>query len=112
MCVRYRYADGLPGVIPNYVSENGLYTGPAKKWSMHLTVPSNFFFWYVTDPGNIPLEDIHDHAVPFMIAPFMMAPFVFVRCMIVLSMAVLFTIVPFIVVLFMIVMFIVHHRAV
>ena len=44
------------GVIQNYVAEDGLYSGPAKKWSMHLTVPANFYFWYVTRPDNMPLE--------------------------------------------------------
>ena len=40
----------------DYTSEDGLYTGKAKKWSMHLTSPSNFYFWYVTDPSGRPLE--------------------------------------------------------
>lgn len=40
----------------DYTSEDGLYTGKAKKYSMHLTNPSNFFFWYVTDLKGKPLE--------------------------------------------------------
>jgi len=43
------------GVI-DYKSEDGLYTGKAKKYSMHLTQPANFFFWYVTDMHDAPLE--------------------------------------------------------
>lgn len=43
------------GVI-DYTSEDGLYTGKAKKYSMHLSNPSNFFFWYVTDLSGKPLE--------------------------------------------------------
>jgi len=40
----------------DYTSEDGLYSGKAHKWSMHLTQPSNFFFWYVTTPEGLPLE--------------------------------------------------------
>ena len=40
----------------DYTSEDGLYSGKAKKWSMHLTTPSNFYFWYVTTPEGKPLE--------------------------------------------------------
>jgi len=43
------------GVI-DYTSEDGLYSGQAKKYSMHLTNPSNFWFWYVTDMNDRPLE--------------------------------------------------------
>lgn len=39
-----------------YKSEDGLYDGKAKKYSMHLTTPSNFYFWYVTDMKDRPLE--------------------------------------------------------
>lgn len=40
----------------DYTSEDGLYTGKAKKYSMHLTNPSDFWFWYVTDMDDKPLE--------------------------------------------------------
>ena len=43
------------GII-DYTSENGLYTGKAKKYSMHLTTPSNFYFWSATDLDDKPLE--------------------------------------------------------
>ena len=54
----------------DYTAEDGLYSGKAKKWSMHLTFPSNFYFWYVTDPDNKPLEqgegpcDMYNSASP------------------------------------------------
>ena len=38
----------------DYTSEDGLYTGKAKKYSMHLSQPSNFWFWYVTDMEGAP----------------------------------------------------------
>jgi hypothetical protein len=38
----------LKGTIDNYKSEDGLYTGKAKHYSMHLTNPSDFWFWYIT----------------------------------------------------------------
>lgn len=44
------------GVVENYVSESGYYTGSVKKYSMHLTTPSNFWFWYVTDMNDKPIE--------------------------------------------------------
>jgi len=44
------------GVI-DYTSEDGLFKNiKAKKYSMHLTNPSNFWFWYVTDMDDKPLE--------------------------------------------------------
>ena len=43
------------GVI-NYTSEDGLFSGPAKQYTMHLTNPSNFWFWYVTDMKDQPIE--------------------------------------------------------
>jgi len=42
--------------VDDYTAEDGLYTGKAKKWSMHLSHPSNFYFWYVTDEDGWPLE--------------------------------------------------------
>jgi len=44
------------GVLDNYVSESGYYSGSVKKYSMHLTNPSNFWFWYVTDMDDRPIE--------------------------------------------------------
>jgi hypothetical protein len=46
----------LKGTMDNYTSEDGLYTGKAKHYSMHLTNPSDFWFWYVTDMEDKPLE--------------------------------------------------------
>ena len=43
------------GVI-DYKSEDGLYNGKAKQFTMHLTNPSNFYFWYVTDMDDKPIE--------------------------------------------------------
>jgi hypothetical protein len=42
--------------LDNYVSEHGYYRGQVKKYSMHLTRPSNFWFWYVTDMNDRPVE--------------------------------------------------------
>jgi len=44
------------GTIENYQSECGHYSGPVKKYDMHLTQPSNFYFWYVTDMDGKPVE--------------------------------------------------------
>lgn len=44
------------GVLDNYVSESGYYNGSVKKYSMHLTQPDNFWFWYVTDMEDRPIE--------------------------------------------------------
>jgi len=44
------------GTVDNYVSEHGYYSGPVKMYSMHLTQPSNFWFWYVTDLDDKPIE--------------------------------------------------------
>jgi len=44
------------GELANYTQEDGLYTGKAKKWSMHLSHPGNFYFWYITDEDGLPLE--------------------------------------------------------
>jgi len=44
------------GII-DYTSEDGLFTKvKAKKWSMHLTTPADFFFWYLTDLDGKPME--------------------------------------------------------
>lgn len=43
-------------VVDNYVSEHGYYSGKVKKYSMHLSNPSNFWFWYVTDMNDRPVE--------------------------------------------------------
>merc|ERR1712007_7886 len=41
----------------DYRSEHGFnISGPVIKYSMHLTRPSNFFFWYVTDMNGTPIE--------------------------------------------------------
>lgn len=40
----------------DYKSEDGLYDGKAKKYSMTLTNPPNFWFWYITDLDGKPLE--------------------------------------------------------
>jgi len=40
----------------DYKSEDGLYNGKAKKYTMHLTFPPNFYFWYATDMNDKPLE--------------------------------------------------------
>lgn len=42
--------------VENYVSEHGYYSGTVKKYAMHLTQPSNFWFWYVTDMDDKPIE--------------------------------------------------------
>jgi len=44
------------GVVDDYVSESGYYSGSVKKYSMHLTTPSKFWFWYVTDMDDKPIE--------------------------------------------------------
>lgn len=43
------------GVI-NYTQEDGLHSGQARKYSMHLSKPSNFWFWYITDMNDRPIE--------------------------------------------------------
>jgi hypothetical protein len=42
--------------LEGYVGEHGYYSGKVKKYSMHLTNPSNFWFWYVTDMEDRPIE--------------------------------------------------------
>jgi hypothetical protein len=44
------------GTLENYHSESGYYNGSVKKYHMHLTNPSDFWFWYVTDMNNKPIE--------------------------------------------------------
>lgn len=44
------------GVVDNYVSESGYYSGSVKKYSMHLTTADHFWFWYVTDMEDRPIE--------------------------------------------------------
>jgi hypothetical protein len=44
------------GVLANYTSEDGRFSGPAKQYTMHLTNPSDFWFWYVTDMDGRPIE--------------------------------------------------------
>jgi hypothetical protein len=44
------------GTVENYKSESGYYSGSVKKYHMHLTSPSNFWFWYVTDMNDKPIE--------------------------------------------------------
>lgn len=42
--------------VNDYISEHGYYSGKVKKYSMHLTRPRNFWFWYVTDMNDRPIE--------------------------------------------------------
>ena len=42
--------------LSGYTAEDGLYSGPVLVWTMHLTQPAGFWFWYVTDPDGRPLE--------------------------------------------------------
>jgi hypothetical protein len=42
--------------VDSYKSESGYYNGKVKKYSMHLSNPSNFYFWYVTDMNDKPIE--------------------------------------------------------
>jgi hypothetical protein len=44
------------GTVENYKSESGYYNGTVKKYHMHLTEPSDFWFWYVTDLNDKPIE--------------------------------------------------------
>jgi len=44
------------GISDGYVSESGYYTGKIKNYSMHLTNPADFWFWYFTDLDDKPLE--------------------------------------------------------
>jgi len=44
------------GEIDNYVSESGYYSGKVKKYSTSLNSPPNFYFWYVTDMDDRPIE--------------------------------------------------------
>ena len=44
------------GIVRDYVAEDGLFAGSVKKYSMHLANPSNFYFWYVTDLDDQPVE--------------------------------------------------------
>lgn len=44
------------GTMDNYKSESGYYNGTVKKYHMHLTEPSDFWFWYVTDTNDKPIE--------------------------------------------------------
>ena len=40
---------GAPTVEHNYTSESGYYHGDVKRYTLHLTNPPNFWFWYITD---------------------------------------------------------------
>merc|ERR1711988_1559979 len=42
--------------IVDYEGESGFHSGQVKKYSMHLTTPSNFWFWYATDLDDKPVE--------------------------------------------------------
>jgi len=44
------------GTVENYTSESGYYHGTVKKYHMHLTTPADFWFWYVTDTNDKPIE--------------------------------------------------------
>jgi len=44
------------GITENYVSESGYYHGSVKNYTLSLTNPSNFWFWYLTDLNDKPIE--------------------------------------------------------
>lgn len=54
--MRYKYSAACALGLTGLKRAAGLYTGKAKKYSMHLSNPSNFYFWYVTDMNDRPLE--------------------------------------------------------
>ena len=45
-----------PPTVSDYTSESGYYQGKVKNYTMHLTNPSNFWFWYLTDMHDRPIE--------------------------------------------------------
>merc|ERR1712146_269940 len=53
----------MGGMVKNYKSESGYYSGTVKKYHMHLTQPSDFWFWYVTAQTTSRLSRVKDHAL-------------------------------------------------
>jgi len=50
--------DSLLGsqTVTDYTSESGYYQGKVKNYTMHLSNPANFWFWYITDMDDRPIE--------------------------------------------------------
>ena len=44
------------GISKDYVSESGLYVGDVKNYTMELTTDTAFYFWYLTDLDDKPVE--------------------------------------------------------
>ena len=66
------------GVSDGYVSESGYYSGRVMNYSMHLTDPSNFYFWWATlrALGAQPLlSSLWEH--PFFSCPLPLGTFTF-----------------------------------